>query len=335
MLRAAGIDAGTVSLDLCVLEDGRPVLERTLPTADALRDPFALTALLDGCATAVLAAGYGLPLVRADTATDDELTLAFLPDRQGGGIGGLRRLVRALAGGATPVWLTPGVVHLPTVPRHRTINRIDLGTADKVATAALALATGGPALDAIVLEMGGAFTAALALEDGRIVDGIGGSSGPLGARAGGALDGEVAVLLGTVTKAMLFEGGAASIAERTGDAALAHAALVEGAVKAVRQLQASAPAARRVLLAGRTALDPHVGAAVAAGLGDLEVRPLVTLGGVAKAGAQGAAVLADGLAGGRFAPVVAALALREARGTVLDGLMLGDPAALRARLGLA
>src|SRR5205823_579527 len=54
--------------------------------------------------------------------------------------------------------------------------------------------------------------AVLAVAAGRIVDGVGGSAGPLGFRAAGALDGEVAYLAGEVPKALLFRGGAASIA---------------------------------------------------------------------------------------------------------------------------
>ena len=47
-----------------------------------------------------------------------------------------------------------------------------------------------------MLELGGAFSAALAIERGRIVDGLGGSCAPIGARSCGALDAEAAYLLG-------------------------------------------------------------------------------------------------------------------------------------------
>jgi predicted butyrate kinase (DUF1464 family) len=44
----------------------------------------------------------------------------------------------------------------------------------------------------------------------------------------------------------------------------------------------------------------------------------------ASSAAHGAALLADGLAGGRHAPLAAALGLREARGTALDQLRIVD-----------
>src|SRR5918993_3636313 len=103
-----------------------------------------------------------------------------------------------------------------------------MGTADKVCAAALAMheQAGRRRCDwsetaFILLELGGAFTAAVAVQDGRIVDGVGGSSGPLGARAPGAFDGEVAYLAGRVTKAMVFAGGAAAVSGEPDIAALA------------------------------------------------------------------------------------------------------------------
>ena len=106
----------------------------------------------------------------------------------------------------------------------------------------------------ILLELGGAFTAALAVEGPIIVDGCGGTSGPLACAPAGALDGEVAFLAGTVTKHLLFEGGVATIAGlRTPAAAgslaapssrrgqLAWDAYLESAVKAVAALAVSVP----------------------------------------------------------------------------------------------
>ena len=54
----------------------------------------------------------------------------------------------------------------------------------------------------------------------------------------------------------------------------------------------------------------------------------------AKQGAQGAALVADGLAGGTRRDLVDRLRIREATGTVLDHLHVITPAAARRRLGL-
>jgi predicted butyrate kinase (DUF1464 family) len=223
MARVIGIDPGTISIDLCGLEDGRVFVDTSLPTTEALADPQALVALLQAHEPIDLIvgpSGYGLPVMSVRDLTDADLKLAFLaPPGESGGIGGLRSLVRAMAASGLPVVLTPGVVHLQSVPVHRKVNRVDMGTADKVCAVALAVsehtARGrcepGDATF-VLLELGGAFTAVMAVRHGRIVDGIAGSGGPLGARAGGALDAEVAFLAGTVAKRMVFEGGAATIA---------------------------------------------------------------------------------------------------------------------------
>jgi predicted butyrate kinase (DUF1464 family) len=64
------------------------------------------------------------------------------------------------------------------------------------------------------------------------------------------------------------------------------------------------------------------------------VHVLTGFAAVAKQGAQGAALIADGLAGGASAALVDALGIREACGTVLDHLYVITPAAARARLGI-
>jgi predicted butyrate kinase (DUF1464 family) len=263
------------------------------------------------------------------------------------GVGGLRAMIRALLGAGLPLVFGPGAIHLPTVPEHRKWNRIDLGTADKVCSAALCIVDQAERLglayeetSIIVLELGGGFSAALAIDGGQIVDGLGGSCAPIGARSCGALDAEVAYLLGeALSKDTVFSGGAldprgeldlsspAALEALRGDPALREGwlALEEGAAKAAMALTASVRSPREILVAGRLAGAPGLLAALAERLaGVAPVSAAAGLGASAKTAAQGAAVLADGLAGGQYAPMVERLRLREASGTALDHLrMLG------------
>jgi predicted butyrate kinase (DUF1464 family) len=365
MPRVIGIDPGTVSIDLCGLDGGRIFLDHSVPTAGALTNPSALLGLLDEAHQAspvdlvVGPSGYGLPLIKARDLTETDLRLAQLTaeGEASGGIGGLGALMRLFARSSLPIVFAPGVVHLASVPAYRKVNRVDMGTADKVCATALAIHEQAerrrcPERDVsfIMLELGGAFSAAIAVEGGRIVDGAGGSSGPLGARSAGALDGEVAFLAGSITKGLLFTGGVAAIAgppdapaaaisdPRSERDQVARDAYFESAVKAVAALSVSAPEAHEVVLSGRIARVTGVReeferrvTRVAAGM---SVHVLTGFATVAKHAAQGAALVADGLAGGKSAPLVAALGIREASGTVLDHLYVITQAAARARLGL-
>jgi predicted butyrate kinase (DUF1464 family) len=348
MPRVIGIDPGTVSLDVCGLMDGRVDLDLSFPTAEALADPERFIAALTAAGAPDLVAGpsgYGLPITRAADATEADLRLAFLagPDEPGG-IGGLRRFARLLAGSGLPVLYTPGVIHLDTVPAYRKLNRVDMGTADKVAVATLAIEqqherTGRPLdqISLIVLELGGAFTAALAVHRGQIVDGLGGTSGPIGWQAAGALDGEVAYLAGApIDKALLFQGGVETVARSdAGGRLIAIEAYLEGAAKAVHLLRASAPEADEVLVSGRAAADGDLVERLGGMLtGVATVRPLAGFATAAKQGAQGAALMADGLAGGRCAPLVRHLRIREASGTVLDHLHVISAETARRRLAV-
>ena len=356
MPRVIGIDPGTVSIDLCGLDDGRVFLDESLPTSEALRDATAFVARLQAAGPIDLIvgpSGYGLPCIRASDVSDADLRLAVLAaEGESGGIGGLRTLIRALGRSGLPVVLTPGVIHLASVPAHRKANRIDMGTADKVCAVALAVREQSErrrcAIDQtalILLELGGAFTAAIAVEDGRIVDGVGGSSGPLGLRAAGALDGEVAFLAGRVSKSMIFTGGAATIA---GDARLDPAgsprhrvawdAYIEAAVKAVAGLRVSAPAAREVILSGRMANVREVRDEVVRQLRHVDdafrVEVLTGFAASAAHAAQGAALVADGLAGGSNADLVQTLGIADATGTALDHLYVITPEQAKRTLGI-
>ncbi|MFZ5625553.1 MAG: DUF1464 family protein [Gemmatimonadota bacterium] len=345
MPRVIGMDPGTVGLDVVGLDEGELTFETSLATAEALAHPDRLVAaLLERGRPDLIAgpSGYGLPLRRGADLTERDLRLALLAaPGEDGGIGGLGRLLRLLVETGVPLVFLPGVIHLRSVPRQRKLNRVDLGTADKVCVAALAihdqhrrLGIDYAATSFILLELGGAFTAALAVDGGRIVDGIGGTAGPMGWHSSGAWDGEVAFLAGSVSKRMLFQGGVETLAAQD-DYAIAREAYVEGAVKAALQLTASVRSPREIVLSGRHAADQAIAGKLEERLA--HVAPAVRLAGFgrrAREGAHGAALIADGLAGGGFAPLVKTMGLETASGTVLDHLhVIPRDAALR-RLGL-
>lgn len=350
-----------MTVDLCGLEDGGLFLDRSLPTAEALQTPSPLLELIENSRPIHLVAGpsgYGLPVVAARDLTERDIRLACLTAAgEQGGIGGLSALLRALAQTPTDVVLTPGVVHLPSVPPHRKVNRVDMGTADKVCAVALAIkeqverrGCGIQAVSLVLLELGGAFSAAIAVDAGRIVDGLGGTSGPLGMRAAGALDGEVAFLAGRIDKDRLFRGGATAIAGGSSIAGgepaeleaprarLARDAYVESAVKAVAAMMVAVRQPHEIVLSGRMAAVPSFRRMLEDRLTriapDVAVRPLEGFASVATHAAQGAAIVADGLAGGRFAALVEALEIRRASGTALDHLYFISPDDARKRLGI-
>jgi predicted butyrate kinase (DUF1464 family) len=324
MPRVAGADPGTSSLDLVILEKGA-VADQCRFTPEELQADISrpIRWLVERGPLDLVAgpSGYGLPLVRAEACSDRHLDLMVLvrpddkPRRQG--VARFASLVRAFRNSGLPVVFLPSVIHLPTVPIHRKINRIDLGTADKVCVAALAIHLVGSS-DFCLIEMGSAFTACVVVQSGQIVDGLGGTSGPVGGRSLGAWDGEIAYLFSPLAKEDLFRGG---ILDQVDDDA-SEPWFRESLVRAVAGLQAVTPF-RHLLLAGRLLeSNPGLSEGVSADLAKLGT--VVRLGNLASAwvkhAAQGAALLADGLAGGTNAALVDRLRLREAAGTVLDWL---------------
>jgi predicted butyrate kinase (DUF1464 family) len=357
--RVAGIDPGTVSTDVCALDGGEVLLDESFRSVDLALDPAPLVEALVAHSPLDLVlgpAGYGLPLVPGERVGEPELGLMLLlrSDEAGArsGIGGMRAMVRALIGAGLPLIFGPGAIHLPTVPEYRKWNRIDLGTADKVCSAALCIVDQAERLGLayeetsfIMLELGGGFSAALAIDSGRIVDGLGGSCTPIGARSCGALDAEVAYLLGAaLSKETVFSGGAldprgeldlsapGALEAMRGDPGHREGwlALEEGAAKAALALTASVPAPREILVAGRLAGAPGLVDALTERLASVApVSAATGLGTGVGTAAQGAALLADGLAGGRYAPLVEGLRLREASGTALDHLRMRGAESIR------
>ena len=336
MPRVAGTDPGTSSLDILILDDGTVSDQCCFLPEQLQADPAAPVRWLGERGPFDLIAGpsgYGIPPKRLSDCTDQDLELIRLvrPDERGHGKGVVKfnSVLRAFRDSSLPIVLLPGVIHLPTVPAHRKTNRIDMGTADKLGVAALAAAL----LDHegtetfCLTELGSAFSACLVVDQGRVVDGLGGTSGPMGWQSGGVWDGEAAYLLSPLGKGDLFAGGVQS--QR--DPATARLGFRESLVKAVAGLQAVTPF-RRVVLSGRLPeVEAELTAEVTRDLERLvEVRRLPSLPGAwVKHAAQGAAVVADGLSGGQYAEVVRRMQIDRASGTVLDWLVYSRAEALR------
>lgn len=328
MLRVVGTDPGTSSLDLLLLGDGDLLDQARLEPELIRRDPRALTDLLASWAPIDLIAapsGYGLPLVRGESFDEDHLDQMSLirPDDRGrdSGVVGFRGWVRAFVDSGMPLVFLPGGFHLPTIPAHRKLRAVDLGTADKVAVAALALgfdaqeAGGFERSTFALVEIGSAFTAILVVDRGEIVDASAGTNGPIGLRSGGSWDAEIAYWRGPLAKDDLFRGG---LLDLGADGPLAFA---ESLLKHAAALKVVCPF-ERIYLSGRGLERPDIESLARdalASCGRLIALPALP-GAWVKHAAQGSALLADALAGGRFAPVAGSLRLDESTGSVWDVL---------------
>lgn len=325
-LRVAGCDPGTSSLDALVLEEGQVLAQTRFSPAQVREDPFAIVRWLHSNGPHVLVAapsGYGLPLIRVEEVTPEQLRLLSLvraDEANASGVAGFSGLIDAFCHSLLPAVFLPGVVHLPEVPSWRKVNRIDLGTADKVCVAALAIAqasTPPEETSLLLVELGSAFTACVVVHQGQIVDGLGGTVGSLGWGSGGGWDGELAYLLGPLQKADLFRGGCSELPSE-----LTAVALTESVLRAVAGLLAVTDVPRIVLSGRLLDAQPEIAAQVECSLHRLRpVQRLEPLSGAwVKAAAQGAAIIANGLAGGRWASLVNRLGIRQAKGTALDGV---------------
>jgi predicted butyrate kinase (DUF1464 family) len=328
MVRAVGSDPGTSSLDVLLLEDGVVIDQKSYQPGDLERDPDLLSRLFASWAPIDLAAapsGYGLSLIRGESFTEDHLEQMSLvrPADRGhdSGVIGFRAWVRAFLRSGVPTIFLPGGLHLPTIPPHRKVNSVDVGTPDKLCAAALALwfdsqDTGSFDRSTFaVVEIGTAFSAILVVENGRLVDAAAGTRGPLGLRSQGSWDGEVAYWRSPLSKNDLFRGGVADLGEN------GHDALRESLAKHIGALQ-SITAFERLYLSGRGLAQPEIAALVEQAASRFGATiPLSNLPGAwVKHAAQGSAILADSLAGGRFGRLAESLQLTSAAGSVWDVL---------------
>ena len=131
---------------------------------------------------------------------------------------GFRSWVRAFVRSGVPLVFLPGGFHLPTIPAHRKVGTVDLGTADKVAVAALALWFDAAAMRRLRCARHSRWSRS-ARPSRRSWSCTGDSSSTRrparaarsGLRSGGAWDGEVAYWRSPLAKDDLFRGGLADL----------------------------------------------------------------------------------------------------------------------------
>ena len=360
MTRVIGIDPGTVSFDLCGLEDGEVFLDTTIPSADIGTNPEVLVDFLNNAQPVDLIigpSGYGLPWINIQDFSAQELFLFILADERErervSVLGGMGRMITIFKNTDLPITFMPGVIHLPTIPAHRKANKIDMGTADKLCCLALGIFDQARRhrltyheTSFIYIEVGGAYTAVMAVDKGQVVDGLGGTSGGPGYYSLGAIDGELAYLLNQFPKEVLFSGGVASqsgqpvlspeetLSLRESDSACHQAweALLEGVAKSVAAEMIVVPAPKEIILSGRLCRIPAVRVELTQRLGRFApVRYISGIAQTAKEAAQGAALIADGIAGGKFADLVETMQLKNAGGTVMDYVYVSGADDLRQK----
>jgi predicted butyrate kinase (DUF1464 family) len=362
LVRVVGIDPGTMSFDFCGLDNGKVFLEKSILSTDIADNPGVVIDTLKSAGNLDLIvgpSGYGLPVTHINEIGDQEnfeLILVKPGDLKIGVLVGLRKLVKMMAEEGLNVYFIPGIIHLKTVPEHRKVNKIDLGTADKLCCATLGIHDQSKRLGIdysktsfIMVEVGFGYNAIMGVENGKIVDGVGGTIAGPAFLAQGRMDGELSYLLDSFTKDVLFEGGASSIAgdpmitpeaftERRNDSEsfkVAWNALLEGLERDVAAMKVAIKEPREILISGRLSRVPEIYDDLSNRLQKYgDVKEVQGFAKTVKEAAQGAALIADGLAGGSFEKLINTLDIRGATGSILDHIYLKEANELKKKYGV-
>ncbi len=339
-MKILGIDPGTVSFDLCLIEDREIRYEESIPSSVVAERPEDMAEKCLSLEPDVIIApsGMGLPNRRLSELSEREMFELTLV-REGEEVPVLEAMKKFLAivrEADLETFFLPGVIQLPTVPRWRKFNKIDMGTADKLCIGAFSVemvarkkGVAYSEVNHIVVELGGGYNCAMTIERGRIINGIGGTlfPGP-GLMNAGAMDGEIAYLLRGFEKSLLFEGGASYLAgsgnlpieDFTGESyPEAFNAFVEGILFAICS-QRALLGSREIYLSGRLTKYENIYNPLKVHLEELgyAVNPLPTLSDKSKAAAQGYAMVGNGLYGGCYEPLVKHMMIDQAEGSVTD-----------------
>jgi predicted butyrate kinase (DUF1464 family) len=351
MYRVLGIDPGTKSWDFFGLEEDEITLDTSIQSKELIEDPQrAITIIksMENIDLMVAPSGFGLPLKNVKDLTEKDIffTMLKFDKKEKDKLIGLGNVLRLIKAENIPGVILPGVKHLPTIPIYRKINKIDMGTADKLCSAVTGIKDQMERLNErpeninfIMVEIGYGFTAVLAIENGQIIDGVGGSN-IMGFRACGSLDGELAYLIREIKKKNIYKGGVSYIAgyedlslneitllaqkdEQTKIALEAYISHVKKAVYGISSSFTNREKITEILLAGRGAELKYLDQKMIANLHEIApVKQMKSYSHLSKQAAQGAAFIANGLLGGKYEPIVSNLRIKEAKGSILDDIYI-------------
>jgi len=343
-MRIIGIDPGTGSFDFFGMEGEKVIIDTTVPVPEVAENPGVLLDTVRSVLPLdmiVGPSGYGMPITQVKDITERDLTTMVPDDKSIPLYDAIRMFVRQMRDEGLPVNFTPGVIHLSTVPAYRKANKMDMGTADKVCCAALAIRDQAELYGIdyketsfILAEVGYAFNAVVGVEGGKIVDGFGGTSGGPGFIALGSMDSELAVRLGKFPGVVLFSGGAKDasgkddltpeeMARESDKYSASWNMMLESIFKGIAAMTVAVEKPGEILLSGRLSGIPEVAEALTIKLSRFgNVRKLGRKASVAKEAAEGAYIIGEGLAGGKYKGIVDCMELREAKGTMYDHILV-------------
>ena len=345
-MTVVGIDPGSRSWSVVMLEPNSTYREVRFSSNQIKHQSSLISDLIktyDDIQMMVVPSGYGFSLKSLNSLTDDDFKLLTLKHHDEPRVLGLTDVLIHLQSVGIHGFVIPGVIHLPTVPKYRKYNRLDMGTPDKVCSVVAAIIALSSHSDInwnkcsfVMVEAGSAFTAVIGVQNGKIVDGIGGSEGCIGYQARGGMDGEYCYLLGDFQKNFLYRGGFIDIIGKFIDPSKINnkfieiqtnndgwSSLIEETAKDVISMALSCNP-DYVVLSGSLAENSLFSKSLQERLNpylQIEFYSLQQFSN-AKGAALGAAYLADGLSGGIHSGLVDLLELKQASGTCLDYLDL-------------
>jgi len=361
MLRILGVDPGTKTFDLVVLENGVVKAEKSIETVAIAKDPGTLIEAIEAQEVDYIVApsGYGVPVTRGSEVLEPRrfaVELLLLSTEED-----IRRGVEA---GEPGIWVydalakaveylvkkysdkvlfLPSVILLPTVPVYRKLNKIDMGTVDKLAATFVAVhsfseeeSVDYSKVNMVVAELGYGYNAVIAVANGKIVDGIGGTYASIGTLTAGALDLEAVVRVEHWDRWDVFHGGIFYYVKTFDLEVLAKAfekseeplasyfkGFVEAIAKDIMRALIATPRAEAVVLTGRHSKVETVKKLLQELVKDIDIVGVKPIKGaqISKEAAQGYAAVGDGVLGGVFSELAKHMEIDRACGTTVDYLV--------------